>query len=306
MPPHPTPCSRRSLAGAPVDVFVSADQLVMDRAAEQGAAAGRHAARHHRQHHGADHAARQQARAAKRGRPASPAVSRIAIGQPRGVPAGRYAVSALEAAGLWTALEPKAIYAQNVRQALDYVARGEVDAGFVYASDAQLLADRVRVAFTLATTVPVRYPAAVIASSRHPEVARRFVEHLAPAAGAGGLRAPRIRPRRDGKEMEQAWIALALVAQGGAVGHAHRSGAGCGHRLVAGAAALRRPRRARCAADAAAGAAAHRARLLPAGAAVGRRGSLGRLARRAARHQPHLHLAGRGDRRGRSSPCRSC
>ena len=87
-------------------------------------------------------------------------------------------IGALEAAGLWPALEPKAIYAQNVRQALDYVSRGEVDAGFVYASDAQLLADRVRVAFTLATLVPVRYPAAVIASSRQPEAARRLVEYL--------------------------------------------------------------------------------------------------------------------------------
>jgi molybdate transport system substrate-binding protein len=164
--------------GAPVDVFISADQLVMDRAAGQGLLQ----AKTRRDVIGNSMVLITRADSKLTLRNAAdlrlPAVTRIAIGQPTGVPAGRYAIGALETAGLWPALAPKAIYAQNVRQALDYVARGEVDAGFVYVSDAQLLADRVRVAFTLPTMVPVRYPAAVIASSRHPAAARRFVEHL--------------------------------------------------------------------------------------------------------------------------------
>jgi molybdate transport system substrate-binding protein len=164
--------------GAPVDVFVSADQVVMDRAAEQALlqTGTRRDVVGNSMVLITPRDTKLVLRTAADLR--SPAVVRIAFGQPGGVPAGRYAVSALEAAGLWTALKSKAIYAQNVRQALDYVARGEVDGGFVYASDAQLLADRVRVAFTIPTTVPVTYPAAVIASSKHPEVARRFVEHL--------------------------------------------------------------------------------------------------------------------------------
>ena len=60
-----------------------------------------------------------------------PGVSRIAIGNSAIVPVGRYAREALQAARLWSVLQAKAINAQNVRQSLDYVARGEVDAGFV-------------------------------------------------------------------------------------------------------------------------------------------------------------------------------
>src|SRR5690606_31394400 len=62
-------------------------------------------------------------------------VRRIAMGNPDSVPAGRYTRLALEAAGVWGTLQPRMILTQNVRQALDYVARGEVDAGFVYGSD---------------------------------------------------------------------------------------------------------------------------------------------------------------------------
>ncbi|WP_442975224.1 molybdate ABC transporter substrate-binding protein, partial [Salmonella enterica] len=68
---------------------------------------------------------------------------RIAIGIPASVPVGRYTKGVLEAAGLWRAIEPKMIGAQNVRQALDYVARAEVDAGFAYATDAALMPGKV-------------------------------------------------------------------------------------------------------------------------------------------------------------------
>jgi len=91
------------------------------------------------------------------------------------VPAGRYARGALEAAGLWTAVEPRTISAQNVRQALDYVAREEVDAGFVYASDAALMPGKVKVAFTVATVTPIRYPVAVLGTR---ESVRQLVEGL--------------------------------------------------------------------------------------------------------------------------------
>src|SRR6218665_1557790 len=51
--------------------------------------------------------------------------ARIAIGLPASVPVGRYTKAVLEKANLWGAIEPKVVGAQNVRQALDYVARGE-------------------------------------------------------------------------------------------------------------------------------------------------------------------------------------
>ncbi len=66
-------------------------------------------------------------------------VGRVAIGDPRSVPAGKYAREWLEAAGLWSEVHKKAVLAGDVRQVLSYVARGEVDAGIVYATDAKLL-----------------------------------------------------------------------------------------------------------------------------------------------------------------------
>ena len=86
---------------------------------------------------------------------AQPAYARIAIGLPASVPVGRYTKGVLEAANLWSAIEPKMIGANNVRQALDYVARAEVDAAFVYATDAALMPDKVKVALTVPTTKPI-------------------------------------------------------------------------------------------------------------------------------------------------------
>ena len=103
---------------------------------------------------------------------------RIAIGTPASVPVGRYTRAALEQAGLWAAIEAKMIGAQSVRQALDYVVRGEVEAGFVYATDAALLADKVRVAFAVATARPVLYPIARIAVGSDAALARRFIAYV--------------------------------------------------------------------------------------------------------------------------------
>ena len=52
-------------------------------------------------------------------------IARIAMGNPETVPAGRYAQEVLTKAGLWEALKPKLIYAENVRQALDYVSEAK-------------------------------------------------------------------------------------------------------------------------------------------------------------------------------------
>lgn len=112
-------------------------------------------------------------------------VKRVALGNPASVPAGRYTKDALEATKLWPAIEPKAVFAQNVRQALDYVARGEVDAAFVYATDAAIMKDKVQVVASVPTTQAIRYPIAVIASAPNPEAARKFVAFvLGPAAQA--------------------------------------------------------------------------------------------------------------------------
>ena len=171
--------------GAPVDVFASADQASMDEAAKRGllSPGDRHDIGANRLVVVVPGAARHVP--ATLADLAQPAYARIAIGVPASVPVGRYTQRTLEQAGLWTAIAPKMIGAQNVRQALDYVARGEVDAGFVYATDAAILPTRVTVALDVPTTEPVRYPAAVVAATPHLAAARRFLAFVrSPAAQA--------------------------------------------------------------------------------------------------------------------------
>jgi molybdate transport system substrate-binding protein len=165
--------------GAPADVFASADQEAMDRAEVQRLLVSGS----RRDFAGntlvlvvpGDSTLGLQALADL----GKPEVRRLAIGNPASVPAGRYARGALEAARLWTVAEPKAVMAQSVRQALDYVARGEVEAGFVYATDAAVMKDKVRVAATVPTATAITYPVAAIAGSPNGTAARSFVEFVA-------------------------------------------------------------------------------------------------------------------------------
>jgi molybdate transport system substrate-binding protein len=105
------------------------------------------------------------------------------------VPVGQYAEESLRALGLWERVQPRLVLAENVRQALDYVARGEVDAGFVYTTDAATRLDRVMEAFRPAedTYRPVTYPVAVVRDARQPALARAFIELLTSAAGRAVL-----------------------------------------------------------------------------------------------------------------------
>lgn len=111
-----------------------------------------------------------------------PKFERIAIGSPASVPAGRYARAALEKAGLWNQVQGRLIYAQNVRQVVDYVARGEVQAGFVYASDARQFAARLKNPVPVALDKPVLYPAAVLAGSARAQLGQDFLRFLQSAA----------------------------------------------------------------------------------------------------------------------------
>lgn len=106
-------------------------------------------------------------------------VTRIAIGNPDSVPAGHYAKSALEASKLWEPLRPKLVNTQSVRQALDYVSRGETETGFVYLTDAALMPDRVRVAFRVNVSTDIVYPTAVVKGGSAARAGQQFVKFLA-------------------------------------------------------------------------------------------------------------------------------
>lgn len=108
---------------------------------------------------------------------------RLAIAEPEGVPAGRYAVAALQALGAWQAVENRTVPAENVRAALAFVARGEAPLGVVYATDAAV-EPRVRVVATFPpeSHAPIVYPAALIRGAS--PAAAAFLAWLAgPEAG---------------------------------------------------------------------------------------------------------------------------
>ena len=101
-------------------------------------------------------------------------------------PAGVYGRQALKKLGLWDALEKKLVPADDVRQALAYVARGEAEAGIVYATDARVTG-RVRQVYEFSPSVhdPIRYPLVLLKAGREKESARRFYEFLqSPRAAA--------------------------------------------------------------------------------------------------------------------------
>jgi molybdate transport system substrate-binding protein len=164
--------------GAPVDVLLTADNETLDQAARQGliVTAERRVV--------ASNALVLVVPATRTSTPRDladlrqPGFARIAMGLPASVPAGRYARAALDQAGLWARIEPRIVSAQSVRQALDWAARGEVDAAFVYATDAALMADKLRLAIGVATTVPVQYPAAPCAASTQRTQATHFIAFL--------------------------------------------------------------------------------------------------------------------------------
>lgn len=161
--------------GAPLDVLATADQETMDAAQKKGLVAASERR---------DFVRNTLVLVVPKGRPVKfrrledldqPAVLRIAIGNPANVPAGRYARQALQAARLWSVVQAQSVYTQNVRQALDFVVRGEVDAGFVYGTDYALLPDKVTLAFEVPLAEPILYPIAKTQGSKNGMEAKRFI-----------------------------------------------------------------------------------------------------------------------------------
>jgi molybdate transport system substrate-binding protein len=107
------------------------------------------------------------------------AVKRIAIAEPRSVPAGKYAEQVFQKLKIYDSLKPKFVYANNVRQVLAAVESGNADAGVVYLTDAQI-SDKVKVAVLASETdhAPIVYPIAVLKSSKNPQAATEFVHFL--------------------------------------------------------------------------------------------------------------------------------
>ncbi|MBM6995410.1 molybdate ABC transporter substrate-binding protein [Paenibacillus sp. DXFW5] len=103
----------------------------------------------------------------------------IAIGTPESVPAGKYAQQTLNYHKLWDSLQSKLVLTKDVKQVLSYVETGNVDAGFVYKTDAAL-SDKVKVALSAEAEShePIEYPIGVLKDSGHPDEAKALYDFL--------------------------------------------------------------------------------------------------------------------------------
>jgi molybdate transport system substrate-binding protein len=169
--------------GAPVDVFASADQKTMDQAAAKGLIISGT-----RKNFVSNELVLIVPHGAKTPVKTLPdlnasGIGKIALGNPETVPAGRYAQEVLTYEGLWDELRPKFIFGESVRQVLDYVSRGEVDAGFVFATDAAVAKDHVSVALEATKHEPITYPISIVGSTKNKDLAKRFVDFVSSKEG---------------------------------------------------------------------------------------------------------------------------
>ena len=104
-------------------------------------------------------------------------IKKIAVGNPKSVPAGRYAEDVFTFYNILASSKDKFIYTENVRQVLDYVARNEVDAGVVYATDAAARSKEVRIAATApeSSHQPVVYQIALVKGTKNEAEAKAFI-----------------------------------------------------------------------------------------------------------------------------------
>jgi molybdate transport system substrate-binding protein len=173
--------ARQIEAGAPADVFISADLDWMDYVDNKGLL--RAGSRVDLLRNRLVLVAPAKSRATLEIAPGFDLASalgteKLAMANPDTVPAGKYGKAALESLGVWKRVEKQVARAENVRAALVLVSRGEAPFGIVYATDA--VADRgVRVVgtFPANTHPPIVYPAALTKAGPSP-AAKTFVDYL--------------------------------------------------------------------------------------------------------------------------------
>ena len=172
-------------AGAPVDAFVSAGERQMDALERQQllVLGSRRLVARNTLTLVVPAASRIELRTV--GDLSRPEVRRVVLGNPKTVPAGQYAEECLRSFGLWDMLQDRLIFAENVRQVLEYVARGEVDAGFVYTSDLLNRPGPVKEAARPPQTSysPITYPGAVVKASAWAPLAGAFLDQLVSPTG---------------------------------------------------------------------------------------------------------------------------
>lgn len=175
--------------GAPVDVFASANQQWMKKAKEKDLVTTDTVK---------NFASNTLVLAVPKGNPAKvtgpdslkeASITRIGIGQPKTVPAGRYAEGSLKSLGMYDELKAKYIFGESVRQVLDYLIRGEIQAGFVYATDAKKGGDGLEIVATMPLEKPITYPIGILKDAANPELAKTFIDFVLSPEGQKLLQA---------------------------------------------------------------------------------------------------------------------
>jgi molybdate transport system substrate-binding protein len=193
--------ARQIEQGAPADIFISADEAWMDYLARRGRidAASRRVLATNRLvvvRAGPPRAGEppEDVAALRGALLAGEPDARIATGDPAHVPVGLYAEAALRRLGLWSAVDPRLVRADNVRSALAFVERGEAAAGIVYATDARVARGlHIAARFPAASHAPIRYPAALVAGAApaaREVLARLFAPEAQTALREAGFGAP--------------------------------------------------------------------------------------------------------------------
>ena len=104
----------------------------------------------------------------------------IALGEPKGVPVGQYTEEILNKLGILDTVKAKAVYGSDVRQVLSWVEAGEADCGVVYATDAAIASDKVKIVAEAPADShkPVIYPVAIIKDSKQIDEAKKFLDFI--------------------------------------------------------------------------------------------------------------------------------
>lgn len=164
--------ARQIDAGAPADIFISADEPWMDFIANKGLIRkGTRTSFLTNRLVLVAPASQPLDLAIRAGFPLAKALGdgRLAMADPDAVPAGKYGKAALINLGVWREVEPKVVGAENVRAALQLVSRAEARAGIVYETDARVAKDVRQVGvFPEITHPPITYPIGILARSRNP------------------------------------------------------------------------------------------------------------------------------------------
>jgi molybdate transport system substrate-binding protein len=171
--------ARQIVEGAPADLFISADEVQMDRLQQRGFIVNKSRRSILSNTLAIIVPSDSKLKIASPKDLADPGIRNIAVAEPSTVPAGIYAKQYLRKVKVWDRIAYKLIPTDNVRGALAAVESGNVETGIVYKTDA-LISRNVKIAFEVprAEGPKISYPAAVVADSREKDAAQRFLDYL--------------------------------------------------------------------------------------------------------------------------------